>query len=143
MTNKQKRFCDEYLIDCNAKAAYIRAGYKNFKSAGVEALKMMNKPEIKSYIQEHLEQISSEKIADAKEVMEYLTSVMRGDAIAHEVVILGKGNGITEAVEMPKHPSEAERIRAAELLAKRYGLLTGKLEIIEPVQVILVDDVVE
>ena len=143
MTNKQKRFCDEYLIDCNAKAAYIRAGYKNFKSAGVEALKMMNKPEIKSYIDEQLEKISSDKIADAKEVMEYLTSVMRGESESEIVVIEGTGEGCSDARRMNKAPDEKERLKAAELLAKRYGLLTGKIEMLEPVQVILVDDVVE
>ena len=78
MTDKQKRFCDEYLIDCNATQAAIRAGYspKTAYSIGEENLK---KPELKTYIDERLEQLHSEKTADAQEVLEYLTSVMRGE----------------------------------------------------------------
>lgn len=50
LTAKQKRFVDEYLIDLNATQAYIRAGYKNYDSAGVEANKTLNNPKIKQEI---------------------------------------------------------------------------------------------
>lgn len=47
MNAKQKRFCDEYLIDCNATQAAIRAGYspKTAKQIGQENL---TKPDLKN-----------------------------------------------------------------------------------------------
>ena len=80
MTDKQMRFCEEYLIDTNATRAY-KAAYPNVKSDGSAracASKLLSKPNIREYIDSRLEKIHSEKTADAKEVMEYLTSVMRG-----------------------------------------------------------------
>ena len=90
MNARQKRFCDEYLIDCNAKQAAIRAGYspKTAYSIGNENL---NKPELKAYIDEQLEKIHSAKIADAEEVMKYLTSVMRGEHTEQVLKLIGEG----------------------------------------------------
>ena len=128
MTDKQKRFADEYLIDCNAKRAAIRAGYspKTAYSIGNENLK---KPEIKSYIDELLEKLHDEKTADAQEIMEYLTSVMRGQSRSKIIVILGVGEGKSEAVTIEKAPDEKERLKAAELLGKRFGLFKDKLDV--------------
>ena len=81
MTDKQKRFCDEYLIDCNAKQAAIRAGYSpnSAKQIGQENL---TKPDLREYIDEQLKKLHDAKIADADEVIKYLTSVMRGESTA-------------------------------------------------------------
>lgn len=78
MTEKQKRFCDEYLIDLNATQAAIRAGYSE-KTAYTIGQKLTKKDEIKSYIDAALERLHAENVADAQEVMRYLTSVMRGE----------------------------------------------------------------
>ena len=53
MNARQKKFCDEYLIDCNATQAAIRAGYspKTAKSIGNENL---TKPDLKAYIMNSL-----------------------------------------------------------------------------------------
>lgn len=82
MTEKQKRFCDEYLIDMNGTRAYktVYSNVKNDNVASSCANKLLRNAEIKNYIQEKLDEISSKKIADAKEVMEYLTSVIRGES---------------------------------------------------------------
>lgn len=50
LTAKQQLFVDEYLIDLNATQAYIRAGYKNFDSAGVEANKTLNNPKVRAAV---------------------------------------------------------------------------------------------
>ena len=127
LTAKQKRFCDEYLIDCNATQAAIRAGYseRTAYSTGNENLK---KPELKTYIEEQLEKMHNEKTADAQEVIEYLTAVLRGQSTAHEIVVEGTGEGCSEARTIEKAPSEKERLKAAELLGKRYALFTDKVE---------------
>lgn len=141
MTKKQKRFCDEYLIDCNATQAAIRAGYseKTAYSIGVENLK---KPEIKSYIEQELERIRDNNIADAAEVMKYLTSVLRGESLAEIVVVEGDGDGCSSAKRINKAPDERERLKAAELLGKRYSLFKDNMTLeIEPVMI--VDDLKE
>ncbi len=78
MNAKQKRFCDEYLVDCNATQAAIRAGYSK-KTAYAIGLNNLKKPELREYIDNQLEQLHSDNIADAEEVMSYLSSVMRGE----------------------------------------------------------------
>lgn len=122
MTEKQKLFCEEYLKDkeLNATQAYLRV-YKNVKSvsvASVMASKLMAKAEIKEYIQERLGLIHDQNTADAKEVMEYLTSVMRGKSES-EVLKLD-GDGYQSVIK--KGPEEKDRLKAAELLGKRFGL---------------------
>ena len=142
LTDKQKRFCEEYLIDCNATQAAIRAGYstKTAYSIGIENLK---KPEIKNYIDEKMKELQSKTIASAEEVLEYLTSVVRGESSGTEIVIEGIGDGCSEARTMIKKPSEKDRLKAAELLGKRYALFTDKTDITGSVPVVLKDDVNE
>lgn len=131
MTEKQKRFCEEYLIDCNAKQAAIRAGYsvKTAHSIGNENL---NKPELKKYITEKLEEVRSRKTADAQEVMEYLSSVLRGEQKEQQLRLAGDGSQII--VEMAA--SVKDRLKAAELLGKRFGIfkenvsVTGALPVV-------------
>lgn len=141
MNARQKKFCDEYLIDCNATQAAIRAGYsqKTAKSIGQRMLTYVN---IKNYIDEQLSLIHNERIADATEVMMYLTSVLRGESEAAVVVVEGTGEGCSEARTMPKAPDERERLRAAELIGKRYGMFKENVSVdVEPV--VIVNDLKE
>lgn len=139
MTEKQKRFCEEYLIDTNATKAAERAGYskKTAYSIGIENLR---KPEIKAYLDEQLAKMHDERTADAKEVMEYLTSVMRGESEAEIVVVEGIGDGASEARRFMKAPDEKERLKAAELLGKRYGLFRDKMDVTGTAAVTIIDD---
>ncbi len=124
-------FCLEYLKDYNATRAY-KAAYPHIKSdnaARANASRLLTNASIKDYIQEQLDKISSEKIADATEVLKYLTSVLRGESRAEVVVIEGQGEGFSSAKKMKKAPDEKERLKAAALLGKRYGLFTDKVEI--------------
>ena len=70
----------------------------------------------------------SELIADQDEVLKYLTSVMRGNTQSEIVVVEGIGDGCSEARAVQKAPDEKERLKAAELLGKRYGLYTEKVD---------------
>lgn len=121
LTAKQQRFVDEYLIDLNATQAAIRAGYakKTAYSIGEENLR---KPEIKSRIETRMAEKEAALIADQDEVLKYLTSVMRGRSRASVVVVENIGDYMSQAREMDKSPDEKERLKAAELLGKRYGL---------------------
>lgn len=136
MTKKQKRFADEYLIDCNATQAAIRAGYSE-KTARVTAAKMLTNANIRTYIDEQLAKMHDENIADAEEVMKYLTSVLRGQSESEIVVVEGTGDGCSDARRMTKAPDEKERLKAAELLGKRYGMFTDKVNLEGAVPVII------
>lgn len=127
MTNKQKRFADEYLVDLNATQAAIRAGYSE-KTAKSQGQRMLTNVDIKNYIEEQLKQMHTERTADAQEVIEYLTSVLRGESEGEELVTELCGDGISKAVNVKKGPSEKDKLRAAELLGKRFGIFTDKVE---------------
>ena len=135
MTPKQKRFCDEYLIDTNATQAAIRAGYSE-KTAKVIGAENLTKPDIRAYIDERLAEIQSKTIADATEVMQYLTSVLRGESKSSVLSLCG--NGFQEVIE--KEPDEKEKLKAAELIGKRYGLFTDKVGIEGVVPVVISGD---
>lgn len=128
LTAKQKRFADEYIITLNATEAALKAGYSP-TSASYIGHENLQKTHIKDYVQERLDEINNDLIADAQEVMQYLTSVMRGESQANVVVVEGKGDGISQAKEFTKSPDEKERTKAAELLGKRYAMWTDKAEI--------------
>lgn len=127
LTAKQQRFCDEYLIDLNATQAAIRAGYSK-RSARQIADKNMSKDYIREYIDKRLAEKETELIADQDEVLKYLTSVLRGESQSTEIVVEGIGEGCSEARTIQKEPSEKDRLKAAELLGKRYGIYTDKVE---------------
>lgn len=128
MNKKQQRFCDEYLIDLNATQAAIRAGYseKTAKSIGQENL---TKPDLKNYIEERIKEKEDELIAKEDEVLKYLTSVLRGNSESEVVVVEGEGDGFSKARTMIKNPDEKEKLKAAELLGKRYSLFKDKTEV--------------
>lgn len=101
LTDKQKRFCEEYLVDLNATQAAFRAGYsrKTAYSIGDENLK---KPEIREYLQELIDQRSERTGITADTVLKELERIALSDA-----EITGK-----------------EKIKALELLGKHLGLFT-------------------
>lgn len=135
MTAKQNRFCNEYLIDCNATQAAIRAGY-SAKTAYSVGQRMLKNVEVKKYIDEQFEKLKNDNIADTQEIMEYLTSVMRGEQ-KEQVPLMYYDKQILEE----KSASIKERLKAAELLGKRYGLFTDKLEVEGSTMVQIVDDI--
>lgn len=127
LTAKQQRFCDEYLIDLNATQAAIRAGYSKRSARQIADLNM-SKHDIREYIESRMAEKEAALIANQDEVLKYLTSVLRGQSKSTEIVIEGLGDGSTKARKMEKEPSEKDKLKAAELLGKRYGLYTEKVE---------------
>lgn len=111
------------MIDLNATQAAIRAGYSKGTaySIGVENLR---KPEIQKRIQERMSEKEASLIATQDEILKYLTSVMRGESMSAVIVV---EDGMPK--EMDKHPNEKERLQAAELLGKRYGLYVEKVDL--------------
>ena len=141
MTEKQKLFCDEYLIDLNGTRAY-RTVYKTIKNdnvAGVRANKLLKQKDIVEYINKRLEEIHNENTANIQEVMEYLTSVMRGTSKANVLALAG--DGYQEVIAKP--PDEKERLKAAELLGKRFGMFKDNVDITSNGKTVIVDDIDE
>lgn len=123
MTIKQQRFADEYIISANATQAAIKAGYSQ-KYAAQNTDKLLKNTNIKSYIDERLAELQSQKVADQQEVLEYLTSVMRGEETEQTIIGVGElGQELTD-IEV----SAKDRIKAAELIGKRYRMWTDKVE---------------
>lgn len=137
MNAKQRKFADEYLIDCNATQAAIRAGY-NEKTAYSQGQRMLKNVEVKTYIDEQLERLHNEKTADAQEVLEYLTAVMRGEHTEQTLQLIGEGVQKIADIDV----SAKERIKAAELIGKRYGMFKDNVNVdLEPV--VIVNDLTE
>ena len=127
MTEKQKIFADEYIIDLNATRAY-KAAYPSVKKdnvASAAASRMLGNVKVKAYIDEQLEKLKSERVADQQEVLEFLTSVMRGKKT--EPLLVLDGEGKQKVVDVI--PPVQARTKAAELLGKRYRLFTDKQEV--------------
>ena len=121
---RHENFCLEIVSGKSGTQAAIDAGYST-KTAGSQANRLLKNAEVKNRIDELMAQIASEKVADAREVMEYLTAVMRGEETSH--VLCLAGDGMQEVIE--KRPDEKEKLKAAELLGKRYGLFKEVMEV--------------
>lgn len=143
MTEKQKRFCDEYLIDCNATRAY-REAYPNCKknsSADAAARKLLGNTRIREYIEKRLEEKEDTLVAKQDEVLQTLTRVLRRQEMDTVVVTCKERssgydeNGkkviiekeVPQLVRVPTKVSDLNK--AAELLGKRYGLYTEKVDL--------------
>ncbi|MDF8373603.1 terminase small subunit [Weissella paramesenteroides] len=114
LTEKQKRFADEYIKSGNATQAAIKAGYSK-RTARTIAQQNLTKLDIKNYIDERMRTIENNRIMTAKEAVEFLTSVVRGDV--KETVVIGTPMG---AEEVEKEPDVKTRISAAKEILKRY-----------------------
>lgn len=135
LTIRHQKFADEYLISGNATDAAIKAGYSP-KTAYSQGQRLLKNVEVKSYIDDQLEKLHSAKIADTQEVLEYLTDVMRGNHT--EQVLKLDGDGIQTITDIKV--SAKERIKAAELIGKRYSMFTDKVGLTGIVPVVIMGD---
>lgn len=135
LTLKQRMFCDEYIISGNTEQAAIKAGYSKSYARG-NAHKLIANVSMKAYIDARLSEIASKKIAQQEEVLQYLTAIMRGLETEQTLRGLGEGEQMIDDIEV----SAKDRIKAAELLGKRYGMWTEKVDVSGGVVFIIGDD---
>ena len=114
LTEKQKRFCDHYIVLGNATKASIEAGYSK-KTSDRIGTENLAKPAIKAYINERLEKIASERIMTAQEILERLSMI--ASAKITETVIVGNAEGYSVA---KKPPDFKTQIQAMKEILKRY-----------------------
>lgn len=122
---KQQAFGDYYIELGNAEQAAIKAGYSERYARG-NAHKLVANSGIKAYMDLRLEQLKTERVANQQEILETLTAVIRGEARAATLVGVGGGE---EYIEKNMPPTMGERIKAAELLGKRYRMWTEKVDV--------------
>lgn len=135
LTEQQKIFADEYLISMNGTQAAIFAGYSS-NGAKTQASRLLTNVNVKSYIEKRLKAMENKRIADAEEVMEYLSSVVRGQVTEEKILFDKEGSSIAEI-----KAGVSDRNKAAELLGKRYALFTEKKEVSGKIGVSIVDDI--
>ena len=104
MNVRQQKFCDYYLQSGNATEAAIKAGYSK-KTAYSIGQRLLKNVEIEKYLSEHQQKEHNSRIATAEEVLEFLSGTMRNEEIGRK-----------------------ERLKAAELLGKRYALFEDRRE---------------
>lgn len=109
LTQKQKVFCEEYIKTGNASDAARKAGYSQ-KTAPFIGAENLKKPQISAYIKSRLDEQDAALVADANEVLRFYSAVMRGEI----------------RDQFGLDPSLADRIKAADSLAKRLAAADGK-----------------
>lgn len=124
LTKRQIDFVQEYMKTNNVRQSAIKAGY-SAKTASVQGSRLLTNVKVSAYIQAITERLESDKIADIQEVMEYLTSVMRGE----------------KKDQFDLDPALSERTKAASELAKRLDVRAKNLNIECAVNII--DDIPE
>lgn len=151
LTIKQKQVADDFIITGNRTKSYLKF-YKNIKNretAAAAASRLFSTPEVKEYIESKMKELDEELIADQREILRGLTRQFRREETDYQVVMTKKpsfddnGNflGIEEKPEVLKLPTQnKDSIKAGELLGKRLGMWTDKLELESASQVVIVDD---
>lgn len=159
LTEKQKRFADEYLIDLNATQAAIRAGYSP-KSAEQQGSALLRNPKVRAYIDERMAELSrrtgvtQERIIrelariafldptklvnmDTVELLDDATEDDRAaiTAVKIKTIPTQEGTGVEREIRF------ADKIKALELLGKRFGMWIDKQQVDVQGTVQIVDDV--
>ena len=119
-------FADEYIITLNATQSYLKAYPKaSYETANVEGCKLLVKPSIKNYIDERMASKQDERIMKQDEILRLLTSIARGEQTEQTLQLCGEGR--QKLVD--KDISAKDRLKALELLGKRYGTFAEKIDV--------------
>lgn len=120
LTQKQKRFCEEYIKTTNASAAAVAAGYSK-KTAGAIGAENLKKPQIAAYIKKRIDEQDAALVANSNEILKFYTAVMRGEVKDQ----FGLDSSLTD------------RLKAADSLAKRLAAAELKTNVDDAIRVII------
>lgn len=135
---KQQAFADNFIETGNAEEAALKAGYSESYARG-QSYKLLANVGIKTYIENRMEELKSERVANQQEILESLTKVLRGEEKGTALVGVGMGEQEVQDIK----PTLAEKIKAAELLGRRFGMWTDKVKHEGAVPIVIEDDVSE
>lgn len=125
LTEKQERFIDFYIETGNASEAARRAGYSKGSISTANKWLIPKNPHFKADLAaalgKRLQELKNERTASLSEVLEFMTSTMRGEVKEDVVVTEGTGEGCSEARVIQKQVSARDRLEAAKALEKRLG----------------------
>lgn len=126
MKKEWQIFADEYIISLNATQSYLKAYPEaSYETARANGCTLLANTNIKAYIDEQMAKKQDERIMKQDEILRLLTSIARGEQT--EQTLKGEGNGYQVLVD--KDISAKDRLKALELLGKRYGTFTEKVEV--------------
>ena len=137
---KQKSFADYYIETGNAYQSAVKAGYSENYAKG-NVIKLLENVSVKAYIGEKMKEIESDRIAKAEEVLAFLSASLRGEVLEEVVTTETDVSGGLKPVILKKQLGAKDRIKAAELLGKRYALFTEKVDLEGNVGVTIIDDI--
>ena len=134
MTARQIQFCLAYIGSGNATQSAIEAGYSK-KTAPEQGARLLTNVNVQNYIRELQEENASKKIADAKEMQEVLTSIIRQEMEEENIVVEGCGDGVSEAIIKKKKSSHKDVLKAIDLLGRMQGAFENRatLNVLIPV----------
>ncbi|PIC81688.1 terminase small subunit [Sporosarcina sp. P18a] len=133
---KQQAFADYYIELGNAEEAALKAGYSKAYARG-KSYALLANVGISSYIKKRMEELKSERVADQQEILEYLTSILRGEQTEETLRGIGEGAQTIDDIDV----SAKDRIKAAEMLGKRYAMWTEKQQLDVTGAVTFIDDI--
>ena len=123
LNEMQKAFADYYIETANATESAKRAGYSE-KTAYSQGQRLLKNVEISAYISERMAEQGEKRVADANEVIEFYTAVMRGEV----------------KDQFGLDASLSDRLKAGDALMKRYAVTdNGSKGIIEKLDKVLGD----
>jgi phage terminase small subunit len=147
LTPKQLAFCEQYLVDLNAKAAAVRAGYSE-AGAGQVAHKLLKRPHIQRRVAKMLEERSKRveitqdaviaelaKIAfgDPRKVMEWGPNGLKlknsGEIADDDAAMVAEVSETTSLNGGTIKLKTCDKIKALELIGRHLGIFTDKSEV--------------
>ena len=124
LNEKQKAFCDFYIESLNATESYQKAYDCCYKTARTNGARLLTNANIKKYIDDIMQSKDESRIASQDEILQILTDIARG--IAEEEVV--QFSQLGEELRTTRKPTIKDRMKASELLGKRYRLFVDKVE---------------
>ena len=121
LTAREQTFCDEYLKSGSTIKGMMACGYSK-STAEKKRNEIYNRPSVQSYLQRMAKLSEGQNIADEKEIMEFLTRVMRGEEETEEAVNQFVGSGVQETHYIKRKPNGKEKNEAAFNMAKMKGM---------------------
>ena len=124
LNEKQKAFANYYIESLNATESYVKAYECSYNTARTNGARLLANANIKRYIDEVMSAKDESRIASQDEILQILTDIARG--VTEEEVV--QFSQLGEELRTTRKPTIKDRMKASELLGKRYRMWTDKIE---------------
>ena len=124
LNKKQKAFCDFYIESLNATESYKKVYECSYNTARTNGARLLTNANIKNYIDEVMSAKNESRIASQDEILQILTDIARG--VTEEEVV--QFSQLGEELRTTRKPTIKDRMKASELLGKRYRMWIDKVE---------------